>query len=245
MRARNALIAAILPALTAVAGCGAGQESYVPTETDQDPARRIPGIQVFTETNTTHVPATERVPYQRFPPTGGPHDLVWAECTGTVYAIPVRNEHMVHSLEHGAVWIAYNPDRVTGKALDTLRAKVEGQPYMLMSPWPDLDRPISLQSWGHQLKLSNADDARIDQFITSLRENSYQNPEPGGRCDSQGTGFDVTNPPPFVPEQPDPNDPNTVTMDGKGAADTTSQEQQGMTPSNGATPPASGASTPP
>ena len=63
---------------------------------------------------------------------------------------------MVHALEHGAVWIAYNPDKIKGEALDTLKAKVEGQPYMLMSPYPGLDKPISLQSWGHQLKLTKA-----------------------------------------------------------------------------------------
>jgi hypothetical protein len=147
---------------------------------------------------------------------------------------------MVHAMEHGAVWIAYNPDAIKGKALDTLRAKVEGQPYMMLSPYPGLDSPISLQSWGHQLKLSNANDTRIGDFITSLRENEYQNPEPGGRCDSQGTGFDVANPPPFVAEKPDPNAATTVGMDGKGATDATTEEQAGA--STGATPPAS---TPP
>ena len=33
----------------------------------------------------------------------------------------------------------------------------ESQPYTLMSPYPGLDQPISLQSWGHQLKLTDAD----------------------------------------------------------------------------------------
>jgi hypothetical protein len=221
------------------------KEKWVVSEENKDPSVNISGVVRQPYDSGQHVVATQRVAYDHSPPFGGPHDNAWAECNGTVYPNPVRTENMVHSLEHGSVWIAYNPDKIKGKALDTLSAKVNGQPYMLMSPYPGLDKPISLQSWGHQLKLTSATDPRIDEFIKSLRANDYQNPEPGGRCDAQDTGFDVTNPPPFVAEKPDPADPNTVTMDGKGATDATEQEQQGTTPSDDATPPASDPATPP
>ncbi len=36
----------------------------------------------------------------------------WATCNGVVYTKAVRIENMVHTLEHGAVWIAYNPDTI-------------------------------------------------------------------------------------------------------------------------------------
>ena len=126
---------------------------------------------------------------------GGTHDYSWAACNGVVYPNPVRSENIVHSMEHGAVWIAYNPDQVTGDALDTLRQKVENQPYTLMSPYPGLDQPISLQSWGHQLKLTDANDPRIDQFIAALRLNQYTYPEPGASCNELG-------PPQLLPGQP-------------------------------------------
>jgi hypothetical protein len=129
---------------------------------------------------------------------------VWATCNGVVYDTPVRNEHMVHSLEHGAVWIAYDPDEVTGDDLRALAGRVDGHPYLMLSPYPDLDQPISLQAWGHQLKLDDAGDERIDQFIAALRENEYTTPEPGAPCDSAGPDFDVTNPPPFEPGPPGP-----------------------------------------
>lgn len=195
MLVRNALIAAILP-VVAAAGCGMGQESFVPTETDQDPSRRIPGIQVFTETDTAHVTAADRVPYRRVPPTGGPHDLVWAECTGTVYTTAVRNENMVHSLEHGAVWIAYQPQKITGPALQTLVSRVQGQPYTMLSPYPGLPAPISLQAWNHQLRVDDAQDPRIDHFLQALRSNPYTSPEAGSPCESTGS-FDPANPPPL------------------------------------------------
>jgi hypothetical protein len=199
---RKALLAILLLAAAgcgvwaSAAGCGAWEESFAPTETDQDPARRIPGVQVFTET-TAHVPGAEQVSYERLPPTGGPHDLVWAECTGTIYAVAVRNENMVHSLEHGTVWIAYHPERVSGDALQALTRRVQGQPYTMLSPYPDLPVPISLQAWGHQLQVDDADDPRIDQFLQALRANPYTSPEPGAPCEAYPGMFDPTNPPPF------------------------------------------------
>jgi hypothetical protein len=224
----------------------ADKEKWVVSEDNQDPSTNIDGVVRKEYKPSQHVGADKRVAYDQSPPFGGPHDNAWAECNGTVYPTAVRNENMVHALEHGSVWIAYNPDKIKGKALDTLKAKVEGQPYMLMSPYPGLDKPISLQSWGHQLKLTSATDPRVDDFIKSLRSNQYQNPENNGSCDAlTDSGFDPANPPPFVAEKPGAD---AVTMDGKGATDGTGQEQGDMqTPpaTGGATPPATGGATPP
>jgi hypothetical protein len=221
------------------------KEKFVASDDNKDPSENIDGVKRVNYEGSKHVTGQQRVAYDQSPPFGGPHDQVWAVCTGTVYDKPVRNENMVHSLEHGAVWIAYNPDKIKGGALKKLEDKVNGQPYLMLSPYPGLDRPISLQSWGHQLKLDSADDQRIDQFITSLRENKYQNPEPGGSCDyaaadpTQPPPFDPTNPPPFVAEKPGKD---AVTMDGKGAIEAPAEGQpQQPVP----TPPASGSATPP
>ena len=70
---------------------------------------------------------------------------------------------------------------------------------MVMSPYPGLDSPVSLQSWGHQLKVDDATDPRIDEFISSLKQNQYTHPEVGASCDAIGPGaFDQDNPPPFA-----------------------------------------------
>lgn len=184
---------------------------WKPGEDNRDPSTGIAGVQVKDYIPQRHVTPDQRVAYDQSPPFGGPHDGVWAACTGVVYDRPVRNENMVHSLEHGTVWIAYNPDRVSGENLDVLVKKVRGQEYMMLSPYPTLDVPLSLQSWGHQLKLDDVNDERIDQFITALRVNRYQHPEPDGRCDALPGGFDIDNPPPLVTEAPGPD---AVPMDG-------------------------------
>lgn len=184
-------------------GGGVGDE-WTPSPDNEDPSKDIEGIEI-TEYDAVHALPGQRVAYEKAPPDGGRHDQVWATCNGVVYDTPVRNEHMVHSLEHGAVWIAYNADEVTGDDLSSLEDLVDGQPYLLMSPYPGLDQPVSLQAWGHQLKLDDVDDERIDQFIAALRENEYTTPEPGASCDSVGPDFDQDDPPPFEADPPGPD----------------------------------------
>lgn len=186
--------------------------AFAPSQQDPDPSKRIPGVTTATYEGSVHVSAAERVNYDKTPPFGGPHDQAWAACNGVVYEKAVRNENMVHGLEHGAVWIAYNPQQVTGEALDLLKVRVEGKPYMVMSPYPNLDKPISVQSWGHQLKLDSASDERIDQFVAALRTNPFgAYPERDATCDAQIEPGDF---------DPTPPGPDAKPMDYKGTAGT-------------------------
>ena len=205
-----------------------GRRAYTPTGDNKDPSTQIEGVvtQNYGEANRGHIGSDKRVAYDRSPPFGGPHDGTWAACNGVVYETAVRNENMVHALEHGAVWIAYNPDKVTGPALQSLRDRVQGDNYLMLSPYPGLDSSISLQSWGHQLKLTDPADERIDQFIQSLRLNQYTYPEIGASCDVLTGVFDPAKPPPFVAAPPGPG---AIPMNFAG--------QQG---SDGTAPPASG-----
>jgi hypothetical protein len=122
-----------------------------------------------------------------------------------VYPASHRNENAVHSLEHGAVWVTYDPSRVSAEDVDSLAARVEGEPYMLMSPYPDLQAPITLQSWGHRLELNSASDPRITQFIAALRQNPSTHPESGASCSTIPGPFDPDNPPPFDAGEPGPD----------------------------------------
>ncbi|BCB79519.1 hypothetical protein Pflav_059290 [Phytohabitans flavus] len=90
---------------------------------------------------------------------------------GDVYDAPIASEHAVHSMEHGAVWVTYQPN-LPKDQVDKLAERVRGTEKLLMSPYEGLDAPISLQAWGYQLKVDNADDSRIDDFIKALRVNA-------------------------------------------------------------------------
>lgn len=189
---------------------------FRPTDANKDPSLQIPGVVSQPYAGQYHVDQAQRVRYDKSPPFGGPHANYWAACTGNVYETPVRSENMVHSLEHGAVWIAYDPARASGPALETLQAKVRNQQYMMISPYPGLDQPIALQAWGHQLKLADANDVRIDQFVAALRQNPNTHPEVGASCEALGQGyFDPDSPPAFQPLPA--GGPNSVGMDYKGS----------------------------
>ncbi|MBB5869161.1 hypothetical protein F4553_002540 [Allocatelliglobosispora scoriae] len=142
-------------------------------------AAAIPGIVDDRSKNFTANHVTGPVAYANTPPIGGDHNPVWQNCMGDVYDGRIANENAVHSLEHGAVWITYEPGLAADQR-EVLASKVRGVPYTMMSRYPDQGSKISLQAWSWQLKVDDADDPRIDGFIRTLRINASQ--EPGAAC---------------------------------------------------------------
>ncbi|MDK3258386.1 DUF3105 domain-containing protein [Blastococcus capsensis] len=152
------------------------------------------------------------VDYEQFPPVGGQHDPVWADCTGTVYDVDIRHENAVHSLEHGAVWITYNPDEVSDADVETLAGLVDGVSGRMLSPSEGQESPISVQSWGEQLQVDSAEDERIKQFADLMTYKSDDFPEPGATCEQPTFLAD----PPLENDDPaaaaeDPADAGTTT----------------------------------
>ncbi|HEX5741637.1 MAG TPA: DUF3105 domain-containing protein, partial [Pilimelia sp.] len=164
-----ALFAAVGLLAAAVIGFGV----YAAARSDDEvTAADIRGLTNYRETRPELVTAGDHKPgpiaYDVRPPVGGPHNALWQNCVGEVYAAPVASEHVVHSMEHGAVWITYRPD-LPPDQVDTLAAKVRNRDRMILSPFPGLDAPISMQAWGYQLTLDDAGDERVNQFIKAFR----------------------------------------------------------------------------
>ncbi|MCW4355165.1 DUF3105 domain-containing protein [Hoyosella sp. YIM 151337] len=189
-------------------------ERWAPTAEEPDPSQNIEGIIAVDGLSNVHINPDQRVAYDHTPPLGGPHDAAWATCNGIVYEDAIRVENAVHSLEHGAVWITYEPELASEADIDQLRSRVQGQSYLFMSPYPGQETPISLQAWGRQLQLDSADDERITHFIGALRLNPYTSPEVGASCATIPGSFDPESPLLFDPEPPGPD---AVQMDGSGA----------------------------
>lgn len=111
-------------------------------------------------------------------PAGGEHNPQWLNCG--YYDTEVDSEYAVHSLEHGAVWIAFNPD-IGQEEMDRLRRFVRRDRKVIVSPVTDLDEGILVTAWGNQLAPDSADDARIEQFVNEFA-GSNEAPEPTGAC---------------------------------------------------------------
>lgn len=143
---------------------------------EQEAAGDLKGVQQYDHKAMEHTPG--KVDYSESPPTGGEHNPIWMNC-GT-YDEPLPDEHAVHSLEHGAVWITYEPD-LKQSEVDQLE-KATPDTYALLSPYEgDMDSPIVLSAWGYQLGVDSADDPRIKAFMEKYRQGE-QTPEPGAAC---------------------------------------------------------------
>jgi hypothetical protein len=135
----------------------------------------IEGLETF-ENTANHVEGA--VDYAQSPPAGGDHNAIWLNCG--IYDQPVPNENAVHSLEHGAVWITYDPAAVGDEELTALRDELPSS-YIVLSPYEGLDSPIVMSAWNAQLKLDSADDARFSEFLTAYWR-SQNAPEPNASC---------------------------------------------------------------
>jgi uncharacterized protein DUF3105 len=177
--------------------------------TVQAPAHQVPntsGISGVVEYVTTGWPPTRHngpasdalshdhvsgpVRYSVTPPVGGPHNAIWMNCG--IYDKPVPSERAVHNLEHGAVWITYQPS-LPQPEVNQLRAFVARQTrvapagvtpsrYLDLTPYPGLSSPIVISSWGFQLKVTSPADPRLQQFVNKFRASPTYTPEYGAPC---------------------------------------------------------------
>ena len=140
------------------------------------PVPTLDGVLSYADLSRNHSEAPQT--YPQTPPVGGVHSSAWQNCG--IYAQPVRNENAVHSLEHGAVWIAYRPD-LSASDVETLRSLARGHTHVLLAPYPDLPKPVVATAWGLQLPADGASDTRLRLFVQRY-EQGPQTPEPGAAC---------------------------------------------------------------
>lgn len=136
----------------------------------------IEGVEYFPDLSNLHVDG--KVDYPQTPPVGGEHSPTWLTCG--IYTLPVPNENAVHSLEHGVVWITYQPG-LSEDEITTLSNIALQSDHRILSPYPGIPSPIVVSAWGYQLQLQSADDPRLMEFINTY-ENGPTAPEPGAAC---------------------------------------------------------------
>jgi hypothetical protein len=114
--------------------------------------------------------------YVQSPPLGGGHSPAPLNCG--VYTAPVPNENAVHSLEHGAVWLTYQPG-VDAAPLAALSGV--NQSYTLVSPYANQPSKVVATTWGLQLAVDSPTDPRLRQFVETYVGNGLGG-EKGARC---------------------------------------------------------------
>ena len=142
----------------------------------------IEGVQTFAYEGGDHQEG--RIEYKEALPVGGAHNPGWQNCGE--YTQPLYNEYAVHSLEHGAVWITYQPD-LPAPQLDALRQAAAGRTHMLLSPRAEQSAPIVLTAWNAQLEVQDVNDPRVKQFLQTY-EQGGEAPEVGASCSGAYSG---------------------------------------------------------
>lgn len=175
------IVGAVILALVAITIVVVVRENARNAEIEEAAARPVEGVEEFEDLTNNHVEGD--VEYAQDPPVGGDHNAVWQNCG--VYPEPVAEENAVHSLEHGAVWITYDPD-LPADQVELLTAEAANNNYILVSPREDLPSPVVLSAWGVQLQLDDASDERVGIFLQKYVRGE-QTLEPGAPC-SGGTG---------------------------------------------------------
>jgi hypothetical protein len=82
-------------------------------------------------------------------------------------------------MEHGAVWITYQPG-LPAAQIETLR-QMARQPFVLVSPNPDIPAPIGASAWARNLLVASANDPQLEEFVRMYRVGPTT-PERGAPC---------------------------------------------------------------
>jgi len=183
---RGALAAFVLAVLAACGGGGGGDSeggsggattTTTTTTTDSTVAALGDRVQRFLVSSQTHVQG--QVDYPQTPPVGGAHNPTWWNCG--FYSSSIVPELAVHSMEHGAVWIAFRPS-LPDDQVASLR-QLARRPYVLVAPWADdsIPAPVVASAWGLQLRADTAADPAVAAFVEAYAQGP-QTPEPGARC---------------------------------------------------------------
>lgn len=103
--------------------------------------------------------------YNSNPPTSGPHYGQTARAGYREEEIP--DQHIIHNLEHGDIWISYNPNTVSEEVREELKQFDTGK--MIITPREVNDTDIALAAWGRLDKFDLEDGElpvqRIEDFI--------------------------------------------------------------------------------
>ena len=130
-------------------------------------------VQVANE-GWVHVAEGSVVRYPNNPPASGPHYPVWARYEEFTSVLP--RGYWVHNLEHGAVVFLYRPDTPSA-TVDALRAVYRGLPpdstcghvLALMTPDPELPKPIAAVAADWTLTADGVDAPTIQSFVAAHR----------------------------------------------------------------------------
>jgi hypothetical protein len=160
------------------AACSGGGDDVAKGPAVRDADEGIGGVLAIRITSNGHTQG--KVAYDRRPPAGGDHNPTPAPCG--FYPQQIADEYVVHTLEHGAVWLAFSPT-LSPEDRAVLEEETADNEDVIATPYAPLEPGVAVvvTSWGRQLTLDSVRDPRLDRFVQQYR-NSKLAPERSIPC---------------------------------------------------------------
>lgn len=152
--------------------CGSGDDVAVEVSTEE----MLEEVEYLVITSREHT--DENVDYPTIPPAGGDHLGIWHTCG--IYKVELLDEAAVHSLEHGAVWVTYQPE-IEKEEIIKLTTMFSGNPKILLSPHSQQSSSIVATAWGRRIELETSDDGILEAFVDFFVDGETA-PEAGITC---------------------------------------------------------------
>lgn len=156
-------IGIIIIALVVFIGVG-----FLLFQQSKQPQGDLPG-QTFEIQGAQHTPGCNigEPPYNSNPPTSGCHDSKPASWGNYDQTLP--DAVIIHNLEHGGIWISYQPD-LEAKQVEQLKDMARRYRKIIVEPRGQNDAPIALAAWGRLQKLDQYDESAILKFIEAFHD---------------------------------------------------------------------------
>ncbi|HZD22426.1 MAG TPA: DUF3105 domain-containing protein [Acidimicrobiia bacterium] len=151
------------------------------SQPEEPPPPELAAVETFEDMGVGHLAAGEPPPvYNSDPPTSGPHAATPAPCG--IYRQPVSDVSQLHSMEHGAVVVQYDPDLPQDQI--EMIEDIDWPPAaeVIVAPRPNNPAAVALTSWTRRLLLDEVD---VDVITVYQREFGNQSPEAGAQCPFQ------------------------------------------------------------
>jgi hypothetical protein len=138
----------------------------------------LAGVEQFPNEGAQHVSAGTEIEYAQTPPLSGTHYVRATE--GGYYQDAQPYGNIVHSLEHGAVVIYYDPSAINESTTQSLRefaATHNGRWRSVIAvPNSDIDSPYLLTAWRNRLAMDSYDPETVYAFLSEYLGRGPENP---------------------------------------------------------------------
>lgn len=153
--------------VTLFAGGGGGGDDGLPAHGVQS---IVSQVQTEQATSTAHVASGTEIDYATLPPASGTHYPTSSATSAGFYETRQPLGGVVHSLEHGAVVVWYDPSALTPEAKENLTSYANtytrsfGSFIAVPTPVEDPDHPYVLTAWEHRLALDAYSQKHVRAF---------------------------------------------------------------------------------